>query len=440
MAATAGSCFNIRTRSTTRTLSSLVVLTTLLLSYQVPVTLQGSAMGTGYYSDNMVGFTPLLPRSERRQMQREILSLLGLQQRPRPPSAGKQNSAPKFMLDLYKEVSKGENETGIIFHPDLQDYNLQEPFYNYIRDKQALQDADMVMSFVNHVENDGSTGHHRRHARMFRFDMTKVADDDVMATSAEFRMYKEKNGGGYSNMSYTVTVYRVMGDGKSRDQELQYLDTLFTISSQEGWLVFDVTAALGEPPYTELVLHVSMETLDGHSVNLHRGGVIGRRGPEEKRPFVVGFFKSSGQRARVRRTRSVSGRRGNKNRQTQYSSFHGAMDVGGEFNYRGPHVCQRRSLYVSFRDLGWQDWIIAPDGYAAYYCSGECSFPLNALMNATNHAIVQTLVHLMNPQHVPKPCCAPIKLSAISVLYFDESSNVILKKYRNMVVKSCGCH
>ena len=39
-----------------------------------------------------------------------------------------------------------------------------------------------------------------------------------------------------------------------------------------------------------------------------------------------------------------------------------------------------------------QDWIIAPEGYAANYCDGECSFPLNAHMNATNHAIVQTLV------------------------------------------------
>lgn len=39
-----------------------------------------------------------------------------------------------------------------------------------------------------------------------------------------------------------------------------------------------------------------------------------------------------------------------------------------------------------------QDWIIAPEGYAAYYCEGECAFPLNNYMNATNHAIVQTLV------------------------------------------------
>lgn len=47
-----------------------------------------------------------------------------------------------------------------------------------------------------------------------------------------------------------------------------------------------------------------------------------------------------------------------------------------------------------------QDWIIAPDGYGAFYCSGECNFPLNAHKNATNHAIVQTLVHLLNPTKV----------------------------------------
>jgi len=87
-----------------------------------------------------------------------------------------------------------------------------------------------------------------------------------------------------------------------------------------------------------------------------------------------------------------------------------------------------------------QDWIIAPDGYAAFYCGGECTFPLGTQMNATNHAIVQTLVHLTRKYAVPRPCCAPTKLSAIQVLYFDDKSNVVLKKYKNMKVKACGCH
>ncbi|XP_014639247.1 PREDICTED: bone morphogenetic protein 8A, partial [Ceratotherium simum simum] len=98
------------------------------------------------------------------------------------------------------------------------------------------------------------------------------------------------------------------------------------------------------------------------------------------------------------------------------------------------------TLYVSFQDLGWLDWVIAPQGYSAYYCEGECSFPLDSCMNATNHAILQSLVHLMKPDTVPKACCAPTKLSATSVLYYDSSNNVILRKHRNMVVRACGCH
>nr|CAB3225915.1 BMP5/7-like [Phallusia mammillata] len=104
-------------------------------------------------------------------------------------------------------------------------------------------------------------------------------------------------------------------------------------------------------------------------------------------------------------------------------------------------TCGRRDLYVNFQDLDWGDWIIAPLGYAAYYCSGECDFPLNAHVNATNHAIVQALVHLLDQKNKPPtPCCSPTSLSGISVLYFTDNSNVVYKKYQNMVVKSCGCH
>jgi hypothetical protein len=96
-------------------------------------------------------------------------------------------------------------------------------------------------------------------------------------------------------------------------------------------------------------------------------------------------------------------------------------------------------LYVNFEDLGWKDWVIAPDGFIAYYCTGECSFPLTASMNATNHAIVSTLVHTYYPLEYPKPSCAPVKLGSISMLYYDDNSNVTVKKYKDMVIKSCGC-
>lgn len=63
-----------------------------------------------------------------------------------------------------------------------------------------------------------------------------------------------------------------------------------------------------------------------------------------------------------------------------------------------------------------------------------------ALTHASACRPLSGQVHLMKPDAVPKACCAPTKLSATSVLYYDSSNNVILRKHRNMVVKACGCH
>lgn len=63
-----------------------------------------------------------------------------------------------------------------------------------------------------------------------------------------------------------------------------------------------------------------------------------------------------------------------------------------------------------------QDWVLAPTGYSAYYCDGECFYPLGSCMNATNHALIQQVVSaLMKHTHcillcdtiqqIKKPLC-----------------------------------
>ncbi|NXL88385.1 DERR protein, partial [Alectura lathami] len=103
------------------------------------------------------------------------------------------------------------------------------------------------------------------------------------------------------------------------------------------------------------------------------------------------------------------------------------------------NLCKPRRLYISFSDVGWQNWIIAPQGYMANYCLGECPFPLTAELNSTNHAILQTMVHSLDPEGTPQPCCVPVRLSPISILYYDNSDNVVLRHYEDMVVDECGC-
>ncbi|NWV03691.1 DERR protein, partial [Ptilonorhynchus violaceus] len=105
----------------------------------------------------------------------------------------------------------------------------------------------------------------------------------------------------------------------------------------------------------------------------------------------------------------------------------------------GSPLCKPRRLYISFSDVGWENWIIAPQGYLANYCRGECPFPLTAELNSTNHAVLQTMVHSLDPRGTPQPCCVPVRLSPISILYYDNSDNVVLRHYEDMVVDECGC-
>lgn len=100
--------------------------------------------------------------------------------------------------------------------------------------------------------------------------------------------------------------------------------------------------------------------------------------------------------------------------------------------------CKRHPLYVDFKDVGWNKWIVAPTGYDAFFCLGECRFPLADHMNSSSHAMVQTLMNSVN-RAVPRACCVPTALSPIALLYLDNDDNVVLKNYQDMVVEGCGC-
>lgn len=101
--------------------------------------------------------------------------------------------------------------------------------------------------------------------------------------------------------------------------------------------------------------------------------------------------------------------------------------------------CNRRRLHVNFKEMGWDDWIIAPLEYEAFHCDGACDFPIRSHLEPTNHAIIQTLMNSMDPDSTPPTCCVPTRLSPISILYIDSANNVVYKQYEDMVVESCGC-
>nr|XP_039254630.1 bone morphogenetic protein 7-like [Styela clava] len=363
-------------------------------------------------------------------------------------------------------------------------------------ERNLLDRADVVMSFLaankgNNDDDDSSRPMLKRH-RAFHFDVDQIPKEDSL-TAAKFRLYKDISDFSLGNATLRVNVYQATTD-RNRQFQLWHLGSRIVNCTQEGWLVIDVTSACQDwlnYPYNNMGLRVSVETLGGRLINLNKAGIVGKRGESAKQAFLVTFLtqgvenlpedlwkekKENKKGNRYKRNTAYDRNPdygsndeyfdmskddfdGNditpqtENRKTKkatkkskggskkgYSRKRQRNRVRNNIRFEMNDACHREKLYVSFQDLNWDGWIIAPAGYWAYHCQGVCRFPLSAKMNATNHAIVQTLVHLLDPDRLPKPCCSPTKLDAISVLYYDDNNNVVFKKYKNMVVLTCGCN
>ncbi len=121
--------------------------------------------------------------------------------------------------------------------------------------------------------------------------------------------------------------------------------------------------------------------------------------------------------------------------------------------------CCKQRFFVSFKALGWDDWIIAPSGYYANYCRGDCGSGPNGsgprtpdtFLNYHTHVLEEfrkttsvTAAEASNNNNNNlilhhQPCCAPTKFSSMSLIYFGADMNIIKRDLPKMVVDECGC-
>lgn len=110
----------------------------------------------------------------------------------------------------------------------------------------------------------------------------------------------------------------------------------------------------------------------------------------------------------------------------------------------GSNECCRESLYVNFSDIGWNDWIIQPPGYNAYFCKGSCATAASLTLSATQH---NSIMHkIMFGQKTSKsrrleltPCCAATQFKPLQLLYLENNKTITSKLLTNMIVDACGC-
>ncbi|XP_068528404.1 growth/differentiation factor 6 [Anas acuta] len=365
------------------------------------------------------------PRSPRESRQRQ-----GGQPGGRAPPRAEPH---EYMLSLFRTYSIAEK------------LGINASFF------QSSKSANTITSFVDRGQDDLSPAPLRR--QKYLFDVSTLSDKEELV-GAELRLFRRPPRGRPPPpppppAAPVLQLFPCLSPLPLGSRSLE--------AGPGGWEVFDVRQGLrGERPRRQLCLELRASPGRGSPPPRRwldlRGLGFGRgtRPPQERALLVV--FTRSRRRSLLGELRAElgapppppppppppqqppAGRRPPRQRRTASASRHGKRH-GKKARLR----CSKKPLHVNFKELGWDDWIIAPLEYEAYHCEGVCDFPLRSHLEPTNHAIIQTLMNSMDPGSTPPSCCVPTKLTPISILYIDAGNNVVYKQYEDMVVESCGC-
>lgn len=301
--------------------------------------------------------------------------------------------------------------------------------------------APSLVSFVEAMEALASLK--GKTTQQFYFNLTSVPEKELI-TSAELRIYRDQvmasNGSAAGHAPaggfHRINIYEVFGLPASGgvDPLVRLLDTRLVQDSLSRWESFDVSPAVSKWTSGKGRNHGFMVEV------LHPGEGDGEREQRQKRHVRVSRSLHQDQDSwpQMRPLLVTYGHDGRGDSVLHTREKRQAPLRKQRRKHHHKASCKRHALYVDFSDVGWNEWIVAPPGYDAFYCHGECPFPLPDHLNATNHAVVQTLVNSVN-SNIPKACCVPTELSPISLLYVDEYEKVTLKNYQDMVVDGCGC-
>uniref|UniRef100_A0A8C3XNM7 Nodal growth differentiation factor n=1 Tax=Chelydra serpentina TaxID=8475 RepID=A0A8C3XNM7_CHESE len=97
-------------------------------------------------------------------------------------------------------------------------------------------------------------------------------------------------------------------------------------------------------------------------------------------------------------------------------------------------LCRRVDFHADFDGIGWGSWIVYPPKYNAFCCEGECPTSLEEEFQPTNNAYMQSLLKYYHPDHVPASCCSPLRMSPLSMLYYEEG-RVTIGHHEDMIVE-----
>uniref|UniRef100_A0A3Q3G2Q5 Inhibin subunit beta Aa n=1 Tax=Labrus bergylta TaxID=56723 RepID=A0A3Q3G2Q5_9LABR len=284
------------------------------------------------------------------------------------------------------------------------------------------EETTEIITFAEAGESQGTVN----------FVLSKEGGDLSLVEQANVWLFLRlaKTNRSRAKVSIRLFQQRLLPNGRlspPQDDELLAEKTVDTRRS--GWHTFPVSAAvqalLESSESTTLRLRVSCPLCadTGATLVLVSGGseTSQRTNQREQshRPFLMAVVRQEdGSDSRRRRKRG--------------------LECDGKVR-----VCCKRQFYVNFKDIGWNDWIIAPSGYHANYCEGECPSHVASITGSTLSFHSTVISHYRMRGYSPfqnlRSCCVPTRLRAMSMLYYNEEQKIIKKDIQNMIVEECGC-
>ncbi|TWW81944.1 nodal-related 2 [Takifugu flavidus] len=360
--------------------------------------------------------------------------------RPSAPERPTAYHLPTYMMHLYRNFRS----------------NFSRPLDTL--ERRAAQHADTVQSVM------AKSLTHRQGRWIATFDLhALLADKQIQAAELRIRLP-------HSAANITVEVLHQNSHmcpahrGCQEQQLVGLLAESSLVTSSHSWKVFNVTAPLlswlrrrtaaaaiqlkrlpGRMKEAKtkrgLLLDTSVYMMGAREQDVSERALLvifSHTGSDEKSKAKATLLHTAEQSkflsaAEVRQARWPRRRRSKRGHREQTVRSLMTPKKGGDKT-----LCRRVDLRVDFNKIGWGSWIIFPKKYNAYRCEGSCPGPLGEDLNPTNHAYMQSLLKHYHPERVTSPCCAPTKMSPLSMLYY-ENGEMLLRHHEDMIVDECGC-
>ncbi|KAL7307480.1 hypothetical protein TKK_0000659 [Trichogramma kaykai] len=283
----------------------------------------------------------------------------------------------------------------------------------------ATTSSDLIMTYARSLDDEDNS------KNRLRFDVSRTPTiGGVVKAELHFHADGSLLDGGDRRLS----IYRP--EDCEPPVEIGRRWTLIDIvrieANRRGWLTIDVSDYLDRCANRGRELVFRLE-LNGSG----RGDRSKLLRFASQEAFVVAYYNESRNSRSLARSRLLTADRWKRSepawRKPRKKASEGA--------------CRLRQLYVRFGDLqAMPDYVVAPDGFEAGYCAGGCRFPLSADARTTNHAVVQTMMHVLRPDRAPETCCAPSGYGDVAVLVVSRDAKThTIKRYPRMRVTECTC-